>query len=172
MTSWPNRLCGWLSARRPSLTCGAGLWRAGTAELNRRTLNGRRESGAFLIGRRRGETCHIEEFVFYDDLDPNALATGIVHFDGNKFTRLWDICRSRGLSVVADIHVHPGRYEQSDSDRAEPAIPCAGHIAIILPHFSRRSVEPGGIGLYQYLGNKRWRDHSASGPNFFRLIGP
>lgn len=172
MTSWLSKLFGWLSAMRPSLTCDADVWRVGTMELNRRTLNERRESGAFLIGRRQGSACHIEEFVFYDDLDPHALTSGIVHFDGNKFTKLWDICRERGLSVVADVHVHPGSYAQSVSDQDQPAIPCAGHIAIILPHFARRSVEPGGIGLYQYLGNKRWRDHTQSGRNFFRLVSP
>jgi hypothetical protein len=120
MTSWLNKLYGWLSAKRPNLTCDADVWRAGTAELNRRTLNGRRESGAFLIGRRRGSACQIEEFVFYDDLDPHALATGIVHFDGNKFTKLWDICRSRGLSVVADVHVHPAAASKALPTRPSP----------------------------------------------------
>lgn len=170
MTSWLNKLSGWLFAKQPNLTCSARVWRDGASELMRRTKNGRCESGAFLLGHRRDGTPHIEEFVFYDDLDPQALAKGIVHFNGDKFTKLWDICRSRGLSVVADVHVHPGGYQQSPSDQNEPAIPRGGHIAIIIPHFARRAVEPGGIGLYEYLGNKRWIDQSARGPKFFKLI--
>lgn len=170
MNSLLNRLSGWLFAKPPSLICDAEVWRSGAAELRRRTLNGRREAGAFLLGTRKGPQRRIEAFAFYDDIDPHALDSGIVHFNGNKFGRVWEICREQSRSVVADVHVHPGRYEQSASDQDEPAIPRAGHIAIIIPHFAQRAVEPSGIGLYEYLGNKRWCTHTASGSKFFRLI--
>lgn len=172
MTSWLNKLSGWLFGRPPRLTCSTVVWQAGAAELRRRTLDGRRESGAFLLGVDDGKTRRIQEFVFYDDLDPNALATGIVHFDGRKFAKLWDICRARGFGVVADVHVHPGGFAQSESDRNEPAMPRAGHLAIIIPHFAMREVNPGGIGLYEYLGNKRWITRTEQGSDFFRLEGP
>jgi hypothetical protein len=71
--------------------------------------------------------------------------------------------------VVADVHVHPGGYGQSASDQADPVMPRAGHIAMIIPDFARRQTSPGGIGLYEYLGNGAWRDHSAEGKAFFRL---
>ena len=51
---------------------------------------------------------------------------------------LWDICKRRGLTVVADVHVHPGGAGQSDSDRDHPMISRAGHIALILPDFAAR----------------------------------
>lgn len=172
MTSSLNRPFGSVFAKRPRLTCSAAVWRAGVAELARRTLNARREAGAFLIGSDDGKTRRIREFIYYDDIDPYALVTGIVHFNGNKFAKLWEICRERGHAVVADVHVHPADYGQSSSDRDQPVIPRAGHLAIIIPDFAAHRTEPGGIGLYEYLGSKRWRSHSTSGSAFFRLDLP
>lgn len=164
-----SKLAGWLRGKRPKLVCQAKLWREGVAELERRTRNGRQESGAFLLGQEKGGIKTVLEFVFYDDIDPNALKSGIVHFAGNKLPRLWDICRARGYGVVADVHVHPGGYQQSDSDMANPVMPRAGHIALIIPHFARRDTDPGAIGLYEYHGNGRWTTHTRDGRHFFML---
>lgn len=164
-----NKLFGWLLGRKPRIVCDPQIWAAGVRELSKRTLGGRRESGAFLLGRDEDGRKRIIEFVFYDDIDPHALDTGIVHFAGNKLPVLWEHCRKRGYGVVADVHVHPGGYGQSGSDRADPVMPRAGHIAMIIPDFAARQTNPGGIGLYEYLGNGGWRDHSSKGKAFFRL---
>jgi hypothetical protein len=147
----------------PELICGGGTWRAGVRELQQRT-HGRRESGAFLLGR-KGKRRKIEEFVFYDDIDPNALRSGIVEIDGRRLGALWAHCRATGRSVVADVHVHPHGHGQSASDQANPIIAEIGHIAIILPDFAAGASEPGGIGIHQYLGSQRWQDRSRERPN-------
>jgi hypothetical protein len=84
--------------------------------------------------------------VFYDDVDPKALDTGIVTIRQTALPRLWEICRARGFGVVADVHVHPRGYGQSESDRANPVMPRAGHLALILPNFARERPRPGTIG--------------------------
>ena len=169
MRSFLNRLFGWLLGPSPTICCDVGVWAAGVSELERRTLGGHRESGAFLLGHERNGYRQIVEFVFYDDIDPQALDTGVVHLHGNKLPRLWEYCRSRGYGVIADVHVHPGSYGQSDSDQANPVMPKAGHVAFIIPDFARRDTRPGGIGMYEYLGNGAWADHTPKGSSFFRL---
>lgn len=151
----------------PELVCRSNVWHAGVAELRRRT-RGEREAGAFLLGR-QGKWRVIEEFVFYDDVDPLSLATGIVVIDGRRLGALWAHCRATGLKVVADVHVHPGGYGQSKSDQANPIIAEVGHIAVILPDFAGRATDPGAIGVHQYLGNKRWRDCSRERRNPFHV---
>ena len=143
---------------RPELLCDGSIWNAGTAELAKRA-GGRRESGAFLLG---SKTPHrqIREFVFYDDVDPDALKTGIVLIDGRRLGKLWDHCRRTSQSVIADIHLHPGGYQQSASDQANPIIAEVGHIAIILPSFGQRGTQPGEIGIYEYVGSRTWKDRS------------
>ena len=39
------------------------------------------------------------------------------------------------------------------------AIPGPGHLALILPLFARPPVRRWTIGLYEYLGEHRWRAH-------------
>ena len=147
----------------PEILCSTGVWRAGVSELRRRA-GGWRESGAFLLGS-KGKARRIEEFVFYDDIDPNALSTGIVKIDGRRLGDLWAHCRKTGRTVVADAHVHPGACRQSESDRANPIMAEVDHIAIILPDFAARATYPGGIGVYEYLGSRRWRDRSFDRPS-------
>jgi hypothetical protein len=166
-----NRLFGWLlgPSASPRISCNAATWTAGVRELERRTRNGSRESGAFLLGPEKDGDRRIVEFVFYDDIDPHSLDTGIVYFNGNKLPKLWEYCRSRGHGVIADVHVHPGGYGQSESDQADPVMPKAGHLAFIVPNFARGNGRPGGIGMYEYLGNGAWQDHTAEGLSFFRM---
>ena len=124
----------------------------------------RRESGAFLLGKRAvragAERRRVCRFAYYDDLDPNCLDSGIVIFDGGGFGLLWRLCRETGLEVVADVHTHPGIARQSDADRRHPMIALAGHFALILPHFAERVPASGELGLYEYAGAHQWRDHS------------
>ena len=170
MHSLLNTLRGWLGLAQPRLRCRRDVWEAGVSELARRTLGGRRESGAYLLGRDRPDGGRqILEFVFYDDVDPKALDTGIVTIRQTALPRLWEICRARGFGVVADVHVHPGGFGQSESDRANPVMPRAGHLALILPNFARERPRPGTIGIYEFLGGDAWATHSGKGARFFRL---
>jgi hypothetical protein len=66
MRSFLNKLFGWLRTPEPRITCDAAVWAAGVRELERRTLNGRRESGAFLLGHDNSGRKRIVEFVYYD----------------------------------------------------------------------------------------------------------
>jgi proteasome lid subunit RPN8/RPN11 len=153
------------------LSCSWLLWRRLVKRLRQRGWSASRESGAFLLGYRKGGCARIVDFILYDDLDPHALDTGIVRFDGRYFGDLWDLCKGRGLSVVADVHVHPGDPGQSDSDRAHPMISRAGHIALILPNFARSPVRTKTIGMYRYLGNKSWDAVPARARRTFLHIG-
>jgi len=157
-----------LFRRRPKLVCDTGTWQKGVLELKRRT-GGRKESGAFLLGRVISGVRHIEKFVFYDDIDPYCFKNGIVEFDGRKFGLVWSKCRELNLTIVADVHVHPGHFGQSASDRHNPMIAEKGHLALILPYFAARDCLPGRIGVYEYLGMRKWRDHSAKGATVFQL---
>jgi hypothetical protein len=133
---------------------------------------GYRESGAFLIGRRAHDgRARIVDFVLYDDLDPNSLATGIIRFDGRHFGALWELCKLRGLTVVADVHTHPGSADQSFSDQAHPMIARAGHIAFIVGRYAQAPIHLADVGMYQYLGDHRWETIPVGRRNAFFHVG-
>jgi proteasome lid subunit RPN8/RPN11 len=148
--------------------CDPHVWNRGVDELQRRTRN-THESGAFLLGSINKRSRHIRQFFFYDDVDPTCFANGIVEFDGAKFGVVWMKCRESNKTVVADVHVHPGGYGQSRSDRQNPMIAEPGHLALILPHFANRARMPGGIGIYEYLGSRQWQNCSTQGERIFHV---
>jgi len=147
------------------LNCRRSLW---LLAVLRERGRGTRESGGFLLGRRSGGSRIVVSFLPYDDVDPKALR-GIIVFDGAKMDTVWELCRRRGLEVVADVHTHPGGFGQSQTDRDNPMIPEVGHVALIVPNFADNTYLPGGIGIYEYRGRRRWIDRSAEGRTYFAV---
>lgn len=134
-------------------------WLALMAELRRRG-GGSTESGAFLLGKRQGGRRVFERWVFYDDLDAKAYSTGVCVLYADAFERLWGICRSSGLQVLADVHTHAGAATQSEADRRNPMIARPGHLALIVECFARDPVWRHRIGLYRYEGSHAWTNLS------------
>jgi proteasome lid subunit RPN8/RPN11 len=160
-----------LRAPQHELSCSWLVWRRLLHDLRARG-RGIRESGAFLLGRMdKGGRRRIVDYLLYDDLDPHALDTGIVHLDGSYFGELWDLCARRNVIVVADVHTHPGGSEQSQSDRAHPIIAQAGHLALIVPNFAAAPVDLRAVGIYRYGGGGRWQTIPAGQHRRFFPIG-
>jgi len=141
------------------LSCPRGLWRDVLAELYRRGRQ-RHESGAFLLGMANGRRREARGVIYYDDLDPQAYASGVCVLKADTFSKLWAHCRAQDLTVVADIHTHGGQAYQSEADRTNPMVARAGHIAIIVPSFAAVPVLYGRLGIYEYQGEHRWLDKS------------
>jgi proteasome lid subunit RPN8/RPN11 len=167
MTFSSRRIIQALVAPRHKLACHPGLWAPAVSELVRRG-QGRRESGAFVLGHIAGTRRQATRFVYYDDLDPHCLDHGIVTFDGSGFAKLWKICRELRLDVVADVHTHEHVARQSPTDRQNPMMAHAGHIAVILPNFARGQLHNRDIGVYVYKGSFAWEDHYGSPDALYR----
>jgi proteasome lid subunit RPN8/RPN11 len=149
------------------LSCSFRSWRELVRELDRRGKR-RHEAGAFLLGTTQSNRHEVKDIVFYDDLDPDAYASGVCVLYGDAFAKLWTLCRERELSVVADVHTHPGAGFQSYADRTNPMVARKGHIAIILPDFARWPVDSSQTGIFEYCGDHTWIDRSpARAPTFF-----
>jgi hypothetical protein len=144
-------------APKHRLCCSSRTWRWIVGELERRG-GGRHEAGVFLLGIDQAGRKQVREAVFYDDLDPRAYETGVCVLHGDAFAKLWALCREKNLTVVADVHTHPDAAFQSSSDRTNPMVARAGHIAIIVPNFARWPIPPDRLGIYEYRGDHEWFD--------------
>ncbi len=149
------------------LTVSRLRWRALVGELARRG-RGERESGAFLLARAGKHPRRVAACVYFDDIDAAAL-NGAISIRGEKFVRLWAICKARGMRVIADVHTHPGSgVRQSTIDAANPMIATRGHVGIILPHFAQRDATPEHAGVHVYTGERSWK--SAYGKDAAALL--
>ena len=152
------------------VSCGRRRWRVIVRELDRRGER-RHEAGAFLLGHEIGGRRRVVDAVFYDQLDPHAYDTGVCVLHAEAFGRLWAVCRERGLAVVADVHTHGGDADQSASDRTNPMIAIAGHVAIIVPNHAMGEIPLDRISVHEYLGEHRWVDRSPSRRCAFLYVG-
>jgi proteasome lid subunit RPN8/RPN11 len=135
-----------------------GVWKGLMGDLHQRG-GGRRESGAFLLGRVTEDAKVVSEWVSYEDLDPASRKHTIIRLDTSAFPRLWQVCADRDVQVVADIHTHPGKPIQSRSDRAFPMLALSGHIALIAPRFARGMVKPADVSFNVYAGGGQWKSY-------------
>lgn len=145
----------------PLLEAPIQLWDKLVAHL-RRQGGGMRESGAFLLGRKDAPTRVISHFLPYEQLQADALHDDYVALSAASFSRLWGLCRTEGLSVVADVHTHRFGAGQSQSDRTNPMVALAGHIALIVPRFAQGDVRVSDLNMYVYQGSHRWEGYSGS----------
>lgn len=136
-----------------------GLWLRCMSELFRRS-KGRHESGCFVLGTVEGERRFARKPIYYDELDPKAYSSGVCILHGDAFTRLWELCRSEKLTVIADIHTHTHAAFQSEADRTNPMIARAGHLAIIIPNCASGWIWRHRLKLFRYEGDHRWTDLS------------
>lgn len=144
---WPSR---------PRIEIDCSLWQQIIQELGRRSLDGSRESGVFLLGSQDEGANRVVRAVYFDDLDPECLV-GNIHIRSSGFSNLWDICETERLRTIADIHTHPNTsVVQSPTDRANPMIAREGHLALIVPHYSTRPVKAREVGVHEYRGNHGW----------------
>jgi proteasome lid subunit RPN8/RPN11 len=159
-----------LLAPKHRISCPQHLWVSLLQELDRRGERSH-EAGAFLLGTITNGRAQVREVVFYDDLDSAAYDTGVCVLDGEVFGSLWALCRERALSVVADVHTHPGRAGQSPTDRTNPMIARSGHIAIIIPYYAvpARQTEP--IGVYLYEGSHEWTEYQGKRAHHILYVG-
>jgi hypothetical protein len=133
-----------------------GQWLDLMSELRRRGA-GRTESGAFLLGRREGARSFFQAAVFYDDLDPSAYSSGVCILYADAFERLWGLCRTHGLQVLADVHTHLGDSAQSEADRRNPMVARPGHLALIVERFATDPVWRQGSHTWTNLSGWRAR---------------
>jgi len=83
---------------------------------------------------------------YYDELEANCLTGGIT-MTAVAYDRLWALCAEEQLTVIADVHTHPGSsVQQSPIDQRNPMMATPGHLAFIVPHLATRRVLPAEAG--------------------------
>jgi proteasome lid subunit RPN8/RPN11 len=143
------------------------MWDQILLQLELRT-EGRHESGAFLLGRVVNDRREVLDALYYEDLDSDAYSTGVCVLRGDGFALLWQTCRESSLTVVGDVHTHPGAAVQSYQDRTNPMVARSGHVAIIVPLYARQPIDQREFGIYEYRGEHVWNDRGGeSGKTFF-----
>ena len=159
----------WLAPEH-RLSCRSRYWKQIVGELERRGQH-QHEAGVFLLGTERHGRFEVRDAIFYDDLEPHAYSTGVCVLHGDAFAKLWAVCREKKLTVVADVHTHPGIAIQSPTDESNPMIARAGHVAIIVPNYASWPIPAKRLGIYEYRGQHEWFDRSPTNSDRYFYTG-
>ncbi|MES9841937.1 MAG: Mov34/MPN/PAD-1 family protein [Candidatus Thiodiazotropha endolucinida] len=123
-----------------------------------RSGRGIKEAGALLLGYADGRGRCVSTYLMYDIIAPESSRKhAYVAITAEEMASAWDHCYATGLQVVADVHTHPFGPRQSISDRANPIVSVAGHVALIVPYFALRDPQPADLGVHVFEGAGRWR---------------
>lgn len=154
----------------PVLEISKQLWSGLIAHL-RAQGRGTRESGAFLLGLKASAGRVVTGFLPYEELQADALQEDYVSLSAASFSKLWAVCQEHNLSVVADVHTHRFGPQQSRSDKTNPMVALAGHVALIVPHFAQGNIQLADIGVHVYQGSHRWASQFGNSvPSLIRLV--
>lgn len=118
---------------------------------------GRREAACVWAGPTESAG-RVNEVVFLDDL--GEVCSGALHHRTPTATTraLFELLRSRGLEILADVHTHPSDWvELSQVDQEHPIEYRVGLLALVIPGFAVGEPSLDACGLHEYLGDLRWR---------------
>jgi proteasome lid subunit RPN8/RPN11 len=132
------------------------LFEATWLGLQRRS-QGAQETACVWLGNQDGEREIATEIVFLDDL-PGTVGRRLQHRTSREAVRiLIDRARELGLTIVGDVHTHPGQWvDLSEVDRAHPIEYRIGLLALVFPSFAQGSPWLDGVGVHEYLGSGQW----------------
>jgi proteasome lid subunit RPN8/RPN11 len=146
------------------------LWARMISDLRVRG-QGRRESGAFILGRQNTGKAKAGLYICMDDLDPDCYQGGAIVFHAAGYAALWKLCRAKNLDLLCDVHTHPAaNVRQSPIDEEHPMVPIPGHTALVVPNFAHTTRwSLNAVGVYEYVRGYEWVTHPPSNTRRVRL---
>jgi proteasome lid subunit RPN8/RPN11 len=121
-----------------------------TLSLLRDRSNGRRESGAVVLGNRTSTTQRFAtKVVGYHELCDDRATEVFVELSEDGKLRLYSQLEREKLQMVAMVHTHPeGWVGLSPIDQANQLSSRVGFWSIVLPHFGRQPWDLDLIGFH------------------------
>jgi hypothetical protein len=88
---------------------------------------------------------------------------GGVHVSSAQSGLLYEHCHTRGLTLFAQVHSHPGAAFHSPPDELLPHSPVRGFLSVVIPSFGRRCLERMDTwAVFEQVVFEKWREWSLS----------
>jgi proteasome lid subunit RPN8/RPN11 len=86
---------------------------------------------------------------------------GGIHVSSAQSSLLYAHCHSRGLTLLAQVHSHPGRAYHSHPDQQLPHSAEVGFLSIVVPYFGHCAFDRfGSWAVFEQVAYERWREWS------------
>ena len=132
------------------------LWTETIDGLRKRSKG--REAACIWAGSRRSGVQEVKKVFFLDDLVGVKGFARRHNVSRNAINQLFEMLRDKKLSIIADLHTHPGTWVGlSEVDMSHPLEYRIGIIMAVIPYYAAVPIEIENIGVHEYCGNGRWR---------------
>ena len=121
------------------------------------------EGVALWAGRREGRHYQVLEAVIPEQ---TAYQTGsglLYRVEGDELHRINLWLREHGLTLIAQVHSHPGAAYHSTTDDEYPIVTKTGSLSIVVPNFAARSFNLNDCAVFRLLPPRGWVQLSATG---------
>ncbi len=118
------------------------------------------EGLGLLVGRQHGETFDVSQAVIPAQKHMRTADGVCVIVEGPELHRLNVWLYREKLTLMAQIHSHPGRAYHSDTDDAYAVATAVGCLSLVVPDFGRRPFDLGDVASYRLDAKARWKSLS------------
>lgn len=119
------------------------------------------EGIALWAGRREGAVFNVLEAIVPKQRGFRSDAGLSVMIEGNELHRVNVHLFKEGLSLIAQIHSHPGRAYHSAVDDAFPIVAKIGGLSLVVPDFARAPFKLGTCATYRLSAAGVWEELSS-----------
>lgn len=86
-----------------------------------------------------------------------SLEDGLLYsVDSDELHRINVWLYENEMSLIAQIHSHPGRAYHSSTDDAYPIVATVGGISVVVPDFASRAIELSNCAVYRLSLENEW----------------
>lgn len=114
------------------------------------------EGFALWAGRRKGNVFQVVETVIPTQQGLRSLNGVCVTVDGDELFRLNVHLFENGLSLVAQLHSHPGAAFHSETDDSFPIATTAGAFSLVVPNFAVHPFALERCATYRLIPGRGW----------------
>lgn len=129
------------------------------------------EGMALWVGTQEAETFQVSATVIPDQRHICNADGVCVIVDGDALHHLNVHLYKEGLTLLGQIHSHPGRAYHSDTDDAYAIATAVGCLSLVVPDFARAPFTIASCASYRLDENGRWRPLSARAADALIVVG-
>ena len=129
------------------------------------------EGLALWVGRQQGDIFRVSETVIPEQNHISNADGVCVIVEGGALHRLNVRLYKEGLTLLGQIHSHPGRAYHSGTDDAYAIATTVGCLSLVVPDFGRAPFTVSRCATYRLDAGGRWRPLSARDAAVLIAIG-
>lgn len=114
------------------------------------------EGFALWAGVRNGSTFVVRHTIIPEQIGMRAAVGVSVTVHAQELHRLNVWLYERQLSLIAQLHSHPGAAYHSDTDDAFPIATTVGCVSLVIPDFAREPFSLDRCASYRLLPRRGW----------------